>query len=122
RRDSGGMPAQGRGFSRRQSELRGPEQDGPSQGGFAELRFYGNPARRRRFKRSRFERDRTVSRRPALGEITQDDSARHGSPASQSSRRGFFRLGPGARQLPRNRSDRRPTGWRRPEQSRRSRQ
>src|SRR5450759_1284147 len=116
------MPARGRGFSRRQSELRGYEQSGPSQGGFAELRFHGNAARRRGFKRGRFERDRIVSRRSALGEIAQDDSARHGPPPSPTSRRGFFRLGSGARQLPRNRSDRRQTGWRRLEQRRRSRQ
>jgi len=54
-----------------------------------------------------FERHRTISRRSALGEIAQNDSSRHRFAPGKSSRRGFFRIGPRARQLPRNRFDRR---------------
>src|ERR1700687_1000846 len=116
------MPLEGRGFSRSQTEFRGLEQGRPAQSGPAELRFYGNKTRRRGLERSGFERDGVVPRRFAVGQIAQHDSARDGAPASPSSRSGFFRFGSGARQLPRNRFNRRQTGWRGPEQRRRSRQ
>src|SRR5713101_4728153 len=116
------MPLERRRLPRSQTQLRGFEQSGPAQGGPAELRFYGNQTRRRGSERGGFERHGIVSRRSTVGEIAQDNSTRHRSPPSQSSRRGFFRLGSGAGQLSRNRFDRCETGWRGSEQRRRSRQ
>ncbi len=52
----------------------------------------------------------------------QDDLAGNRPAAGQPSWRGFFGLGPGARQLPRNRSDRREVGRRGPERCRGPRQ